>query len=171
MRNSRNIILPFILLVVAQVLICNYLDISVFITVTILPAMIVCLPFGMNVIVSMTLAFAMGLSVDFLSGGVLGLNAAALVPVAFAARLIFRLIIGKDDVEEDDRLSFRKHGFGKVSACVLSALSLFLIVYVIADGAGTRSFLFNLERFAASLACSYPLSLAVVNVLSPSEKR
>ena len=44
---------------------------------------------------------------------------------------------------------------------------LFLIIYIWADGAGTRPLWFSGARFAASLAGGYILSLFVASILAP----
>ena len=50
-------------------------------------------------------------------------------------------------------------------------LSLFLVIYLWADGAATRPWLFNLIRFAVSLAAGMLLGVAVVDMLMPDDRR
>lgn len=171
MKADRNFTTSFILLVVVQVLMSNYMDFSLYIVFTIMPALILLMPLKLNVLAAMPIAFLIGLSVDFLSDGLLGLNAAALVPVALARKSIFSITQGKSSIERDDELSFSRGSSGKLSLGLLMALSIFLIIYIIADGAGTRPFWFNLARFSASLACSFILSMLTAHILLPSNKR
>jgi len=80
MRHDR--FLTYTIIVIAQMLICNYLHLSHYVTVSILPVAILCLPSRVESIPAMLIAFATGLAVDLLSDGLTGLNTLALVPVA-----------------------------------------------------------------------------------------
>jgi hypothetical protein len=65
----------------------------------------------------------------------------------------------------------RKYGIAKVSAALFSALTVFLIIYIVLDGAGTRTILFNLIRGGITLILSYLVSLVVVNSLTPDDRK
>jgi Ca2+/Na+ antiporter len=79
-----------------QILICNYLHVTPYVMLSILPVMILMLPIRFGTFFAMILAFVSGLAVDFLSEGVIGLNALALVPVALARKGIIYLIFGSE---------------------------------------------------------------------------
>ena len=82
MKTSQNFGLLYVLLIICQVVMCNYTDLGPYIMLTMLPAMVLCIPTGISTAVCMVIAFASGLTVDWLSEGLLGLNAAALTAVA-----------------------------------------------------------------------------------------
>ena len=86
----------FLLLVAVQMLICNYLNLSPYLTLSILPVLVLCLPLRLPTFWTMLLAFVTAGAVDLLSEGLLGLNALALVPVAFVRKEIIRLIFGDE---------------------------------------------------------------------------
>ena len=90
MKTNHNFTVIYILLALAQMVICNYCRISPFIYVTILPAMVLALPLKINTAWSMAIAFVTGLAVDFLSEGIIGLNTLSLVPVAFIRHQDYR---------------------------------------------------------------------------------
>jgi hypothetical protein len=119
----------------------------------------------------MLIAFASGLAVDWLAEGVIGLNAAALVPVALLRKSLIRIYFGEDLITRKDSFSLRKYGIAKVSAALFSALAVFLIIYIVLDGAGTRTILFNLIRGGITLILSYLVSLIVVNSLTPDDRK
>ena len=48
---------------------------------------------------------------------------------------------------------------------------IFLTIYIILDGAGTKDVWFNLTRGAVSLAASYLVSLIVINTLAPDDRK
>ena len=165
----RNITLAYLILVVAQVLICNYFHVTQYVMLSILPAMILCLPPKCGTTASLLIAFVTGLAVDFLADGVPGLNAMALLPVAMLRLPVIRFVFG-EDVFESGGFSLRRNGIAKVSFAVILVQALFLLLYILADGAGTRPFWFNISRLGASLLAGYLLSLLIVDILSPDNR-
>ena len=162
--------LIYIILLVAQLLLSTYANFTPYVMVTMLPVMVLCMPIRMGTVLAMVIAFATGLSVDLLSEGLLGLNALALVPVAFARNSIIRLIFGGVLFAREEDFSIHRNGFWKVLVAIVLSTALFLAVYIWADGAGTRPLLFNAIRFGASLVASTLLSLLVVNLLAPDSR-
>ncbi len=163
--------LIYLILLIAQLLLSTYALFSPYVMVTLLPVMVLCIPIRVGTVPAMLIAFASGLSVDLLSEGLLGLNALALVPVALARNTLIRLIFGGELFAREEDFSIRRSGLGKVAVAILLSTALFLAVYIWADGAGTRPFLFNTLRLAASLAVSTGLSLLVVDLLAPDSRK
>ncbi len=159
------------LLVIVQMVICNYFQLSSHMVLSILPAMILCVPLTISTNICMVIAFASGLAVDWLAEGLVGINAASLLPVALARKSIIRLFLGEDLIARKDSFTFRKNGISSISIAVTVAMVIFFIVYVTLDGAGTRSFWFNLSRLIISVLSSLILSLLAVKVLTPDDRR
>ena len=170
MKNQHFGILYF-LLVIAQMIICNYFQFTPYVVISILPAMILCMPLTVRTPLCMLIAFASGLAVDWLAEGLIGLNATSLVPVALARKTIIRIFLGEDLIARNDSFTFKKNGIGKISIALITALSVFFGLYVILDSAGTQPTSFNLIRFAASVAASFVLSLIVTAVLTPDDRK
>lgn len=170
MKINQNFGIIYILLAVAQMVICNYFRISPYIYVTILPAIVMCIPLKINTTVAMLVAFATGVSVDLLAEGVLGLNTLALVPVALVRYPLLRMTMGTEMQEKNYRFNIRSVGLGKMLLVTVLSTGLFLAIYVLADGAGVRPLWFNTIRFFASLACDTLLAMLVVHVLNPDER-
>ena len=59
----------------------------------------------------------------------------------------------------------------KVSAAVSTAIAVFLAIYIILDGAGTRPMWYNLTYFGLSLVCNWLLSLLVTHILTPDDRK
>lgn len=171
MKTNDNFWTIYIMMLICQVLISNYFQLTPYIMLTMLPAMVLCIPLTVNTISCMIIAFFSGLAVDWLSEGLLGLNAASLVPVALMRKGIIRIFLGEDIISRSDSFSFKKNGFIKISVSLISCMVIFLAFYIILDGAGTRTHVFNLIRFASSLICGYILSALVTNVLSPDDRK
>lgn len=169
--KQNNFIFLYIMMTLAQILICNYFNLSQYILLSILPAIILCIPTKIGTTGALFIAFFSGLAVDLLAEGIIGLNILSIVPVAFARKSILRLIFGDELFSRKENFSIKKNGIGAVSFAILIAQTLFLIVYLWADSAGTRPFWFNVLRFPFSLISGYLLSLIVVNVLCREENR
>lgn len=170
MRSENNRWLMYLLLVLIQILVCNFINTGPYLLLSLLPVFVLCLPLNVPAVVLMFIAAVSGLAVDWLSEGITGLNFLSLVPVAFIRNRMVVLLFGKDHAERTENFSIRKNGFTRVSAAILICQSVFLLIYIVADGAGTRPFVFNLVRFAVSLVCGYLISLPVFNMLTSGGK-
>lgn len=171
MKTTQNFGLLYFMLAAVQIIICNCFYFSPYVFLSILPAMVLCMPASWKTVPAMLTAFVTGLAVDLFGEGLVGINALALVPVALLRKPVVQAIFGKDLIEREEDFSFRKYGAGKVSAAVLIMQGLFLAIYITADGAGTRPFWFNASRFGASLAAGYVLSMIVAKVLLPEDRK
>ena len=161
----------YLLMLVGQLLLSTYCRFTPYLTLCILPVMVLCIPTRVGTPVAMIIALASGLLVDWLSDGLLGLNALALVPVAYARKGLIGLIFGEDLFARGEDFSASKNGFGGVALAILLAQGIFLAIYVWADSAGTRPFWFNTARFAASLGAGFLVSLLASEVLAPDTRR
>lgn len=171
MRTGQNFWLLYAMLAIIQTVICNYFQFTPYAMVTLLPAMVLCIPLQTSTSASMVIAFATGLLVDWLSEGLIGINAAALVPVALARKAVIRTFIGEDLIARKDSFTFHKNGIRKISLALSANLTIFLVIYILLDGAGTRPVWFSLAQFGISLAINMILSLIVASILTPEEKR
>jgi hypothetical protein len=158
-------------MVLGQMVLCNFADFSPFVMLTMLPAMVICVPLSVSTPACMLLAFATGLSVDWLSEGIIGINAASLVPVALMRKPLIRFFLGEDIITRSDSFSFRKNGLSKISFILTISTLIFLSIYVFLDGAGTRPAWFNLTRTGASLGCDLILALIVTGILTTDDRR
>lgn len=160
----------YLLLLLAQLLLSNYFNISPYIMVTILPVMVMCIPIRVGPVPAMVIAFATGLAVDLLSEGLLGLNAIALVPVALLRNTIIKFIFGDELFARKEDFCPKRNGLGKTAMAIFAGLAVFVIIYVWVDSAGTRPFWFNAARWGASVASSFLLSLACLPNLAPDTR-
>ena len=165
--NNTRFLTSFLLLLLVQICIANFFRLSQYVMLSILPAMILLIPIRHGTTPALLMAFATGMAVDLLSDGLLGLNTLALVPVAFFRLGIIRLIFGDEIFARKEDISIPRQGIWKMSVAIFMVQSIFLIIYIWADGAGTRPLWFSLVRFAASLAGGYILSIFVARILAP----
>lgn len=165
MTDARYFFRYFLLLVI-QVLLLNFFNFSQYLAIFFIPAAMLCIPVRHGGVFALLTAFVSGFLVDFFADGMLGLVTGALLPVAFARTYILQFIFGAEFFTRGEDVSFRRLGFWPVMFAVFLSTLLFFIVYVWADGAGTRPLWFNLVRIFASTLVSTVLSIFTVNVLS-----
>ena len=165
MRKS-SFWLVYALLLVAQLVLCNYANVTPYVCVTILPVMVLFLPIRIKPVAAMLIAFGTGLCVDFLSDGLLGVNAISLVPVAFLRDYVIEFVFGRELFTRGEDFSVRLHGFSKVFISTFIVTVVFLAIYIWVEAAGARSFQFNLLRFIYSLAASMVVSILCFQSLS-----
>lgn len=169
--RTQSFGLLFILMVLGQMILCNFAGFSPYVMLSMLPAMIICVPLTVSTPLCMLIAFVTGLSVDWLSEGLIGLNASSLIPVALMRKPLIRFFLGEDLIVRSDSFSIRKNGLGKISLVMGVSLMIFLGIYIFLDGAGTRPFWFNLTRFWVSFACNMVLALIVTNILTVDDRK
>ena len=158
MRQST---IKFILLFLAQAALWNYFNVSPYLFVAYLPALLLCLPPERSTLQVMVLAFLTGLLADFLVSGQIGLTALALVPVAFVRRRVIRIVFGQEIFARGEDLSFHRHGWAKFALAIALVTALFLLIYIWVDSAGMYSAGFRTLKFVLSLLASTVLSMAV----------
>lgn len=171
MKTNHNFPLMYALLLICQVILCNYAHLGPYITLTFLPAMILCVPIRISTITCMLVAFVSGFLTDFLAEGLLGLNVAALLPVALIRKGTVRIFLGEDIIARKDSFSIKKNGLLKVSTALLVSTAVFLAVYIFLDGAGTRPFWFCAAKFGISLVCNWILGILVINTLTTDDRK
>lgn len=163
--------IAYILLVIVQMVICNYFQFSPYFVISILPAMVLCIPLTIPTHICMLIAFATGLSVDWLAEGLIGINASALIPVAYARKTLIRIFLGEDLISRKETFSFRKNGVGKILTALAVTYVMFFAFYIFLDGAGTKTFSFNFLRFILSLLLSLIPGLIVTGSLTKEERK
>ena len=168
---KRGFWIAYVLLLLAQLLLSNYFHVTPYIFLTILPVMVLCIPIRVGTVGAMLIACLSGLAIDFLSEGVIGLNALSLIPVAYARHGIIGLIFGPELFARKEDFSVGRCGFGKVAMALFLSLLIFLVIYIWADGAGTRPLWFNGLRLGASLVASFIVSLLTLGTLAPDPRK
>jgi hypothetical protein len=171
MRTGQNYKVLFVFLLICQIALCNFAHLGPYIMISILPAMIMCIPLSVSTAGCMLIAFCSGQAVDWLSEGLIRIYAASLIAVALARKTLIRVILGEDMINRKDSLSIRKNGLGKILTLMIAAGIIFLAIYVTLDGAGVRPFWFNVSRFWASLAANTALAILTADILSPDDRK
>lgn len=169
--NRFKYITVFILMLAMQMVLTKYCQIGACVLISMLPAMILCLPTTNSTIVNMLIAMLCGLCVDFLAEGIWGLNAVALLPVAFIQKTVISLVIGKDLVERGYPFSYAANGFFKISLSMLICVLVYTTIYMIMDGVGLNDWFFITRRVILSTVASMVFCLIAANILCPKPQR
>ena len=157
----------YLILLLGQLLISNYFNFTPYITLSILPVMVLCISTRISTPVTMIIAFA----VDWICEGVLGLNAIALVPVAYIRKPVIQLIFGNSLSARKEDFTIQSNGQLSIMIAILIVQAAFLAIYIWVDGAGMRPFWFNVARFFASLATGLLVSIFALPPLASDNRR
>lgn len=166
MTLKGHSIYTFLLIIVAQVVFSALLGLGPYVMLSLLPVSILILPTRYSTVRLMLNAFIVGLVVDILADGILGLNALALVPVAYIRRGLLTLVCGEELFSRGDEVYYNKQGAAKISVLILVSQAIFLLIYLLVDSAGTRSAEFIGLRFVGSMLASYILSMFIFATLT-----
>lgn len=160
MNPYRNI-LYFILVFLLQLAITDYLYLGPWVTVCILPLLILLMPLSWSPHRVMIVAFALGLGLDVLSAGVVGLNAFAAVMAAAPRRMLYRVLVNSDRQDTTEVLILRQAGFEPYFKMLLALTALYLAAFILLDCVSLRPAGFILGKFLASTVVSTLLGLVL----------
>jgi len=113
----------FILIVLIQGLVVNNIEINAYFNPMIYPVMIMMLPFELNILITMLVAFVLGISVDAFSN-TFGLNASAAIVVGYLRPTILNLLKPRDGY--DPVLLPSIHDMGKLWFLTYASVILFI---------------------------------------------
>lgn len=150
MSISIRDILTFVLIIIIQLLLDNYVDLGIYVYIAIFPYIILLLPFkykGSSILLS---AFAVGLLIDLLGNGVLGLNAGALTTMALCRRPFFKLVINEQSFNKQDAPSLAAFGASKYTLFLALNYAVFITVFVILEGMMSYPFINTLLKVLIS---------------------
>ena len=152
-------ILFFVLVFLLQLVITDYLHLGPWITVNLLPFLILLIPLQRSEYIVMLSAFGLGLLLDILSGGVLGLNAFAAVVSAGPRKMLYRLLVNRDRKVPTEIPLIGNIGWAKYLKYLLALTALYMAAFILLDCVSVRPLGFILVRFAASTLASTGLEL------------
>jgi len=98
-RHFIQLLILFFLLILFQELVINKLPLSTYVSPEVYLMFILILPFKYSTVKSMLWAFAMGMTIDLCSFGVLGLHTIPLVAVAFFRPYLLKMVTATNNVE------------------------------------------------------------------------
>lgn len=158
MNNKPYLILYLLLLFVLQLAICDYVDLGPYVNICLIPLIAVSLPRRNRESLAIVECFAIGLALDLLSDGVVGLNAAAATLVAFLREPLYHAFINSDKQDKTSAISIKQAGVWKYVRLLLAVNVIYLFAYILLD-----AFSF---RFTFHLICKLLISSAISTMIS-----
>lgn len=163
--NSERFLLRYLLLLLCQILLSALCNLSQYAVIAILPVLIIAIPMKFNSHFTMVVAFLTGLLVDFFATGVPGLTVVPLLVIAAMRRPFCQLVFGEASFMRQGGFNVARQGAARTLLVIAVPLALYLAVFLMVDGAGMRSFWFNVLKFFISGIVSYPACYVALNVL------
>ena len=154
MNNLKYVILGIFLLLI-QLLISGYINIWPMLYIAVFPLLVI----TCNHIVSILTAFCFGLLVDILSDEVLGLNAAAIVAIAYFRPLLFKVAVSKTTLENTIEITQRTIGTTQFLLVTALSYAIFFTIYIALDSWGYFSFIYTIARFLLNIIINTAVAL------------
>lgn len=160
--SKRGNLLFFVLVFLLQLIIADYLHLGPWVSLTLIPFLIVSIPLSRSPHAVMLAAFGLGLGLDILSAGVLGLNAFAAVLAAAPRKFFYRTLVNADRQDKTEVPLPAETGLVKYIKYLTAVLAIYLAAYILLDCVSVRPPAFLAVKFAVSTVASLALSLLLV---------
>ena len=158
MKRAADIIYC-ILLFLLQLVISDYVHLGPWITLCLLPLLILQIPRSRSPHVVMLIAFGLGLGLDILSDGVPGLNAFAAVLAAAPRKFFYRLLVNADRQDKTEVPLLRETGLLKYLKYLGVLTAIYLAAYTLVDCISVRPLGYIAAKFLISWVASTALCL------------
>jgi hypothetical protein len=166
MNNSIKFILIGVILLVIQLITDEYINVFPILHIVVFPLLIIIIPDRVKPVPLMLIAFFYGLLIDATSDGVIGLNASALVAMAFFKQPLLYTLLNKNSLAEMPVIS-GKYIKMLLYICYCALLySLFFLVYILLDGLTTDDIFYSLIRFAIGVVTNLLIAIFLEKLLS-----
>lgn len=158
MKRPADIIYCFLLFLL-QLVISDYVHLGPWITLCLLPLLILQIPRSRSPHVVMLIAFGLGLGLDILSDGVPGLNAFAAVLATAPRKFFYRLLVNADRQDKTEVPLLRETGLLKYLKYLGVLTAIYLAAYTLVDCISVRPLGYIAAKFLISWMASTALCL------------
>ncbi len=159
--NLKSNIILFISFVVMQIVMAGLTDFGPLYYLSVYPLFLITMPVDTHINKLLVWAFLTGLTIDYFSNYIMGINSAASVMMVAMQPRIFRLIYRKGDLENQIRPGMKEMGFSRFTYYMISCLAVFHITFSLAESFGMMHFVYNLPRTLVSLTANSILILII----------
>ncbi len=156
----RQIII-YAVVILMQVIINNYVNLGPLIYVCFIPLLIIYLPLDQKPYLSLIIAFGLGLLIDMLSDGVLGLNAGAATLVALVYRPLFYPVFQKNNYSKKYIPPIRESDIWHPILYMLIILAIYFLFYITFDGLAKSTLLVSGLRYLVNIAVNLALATII----------
>lgn len=161
MGNGLKYIILGIVAFISQILISEYVNIWPMLYIAAFPLLLIVVPPNMNTAVYMITAFGVGLGIDALSDGILGLNAAACVAMAYLRKPLLNLILSKSSFDSIESVSSKEIGSKKFTFFCFFMYAIFILVYTVLDNFWSAPIIFTLLRILLNIAINVIFAVVI----------
>lgn len=167
MKSPAKYTAVAVLLLLAQGALDNYVPLSVYLDISLCLFLLLALPVKWGTVPSMASGFVIGLLVDILGNGIIGMSSAAMTAAGLCRRGIFNITAPK---ENEKRQSIDSLGLRSFMLYAAPLVVIYLAVYILLDSSGFRPVGFCLARLGISAAVNIVLT-ALLYVISTGNSR
>jgi hypothetical protein len=161
MKSNIGITSLIFVMFIIQLIISVFFDYQPIVYITLLPLMVISFPIEMRSYKSLPLAFLLGLLIDLLVDGVLGLNAGAATLLSLFRRPLSLFIFGEEKFSRSIFPTIRESSLVRHIFFFVVSISIFMLFYMSFDGVLYRGYIFNLVRFGITLVANLMLYLLI----------
>lgn len=154
-------IIVYAVVILLQVIINNYVYLGPMVYICLIPLLIIYLPLDQKPYISLVIAFGLGLIIDLLSDGVLGLNAGAATLVALVYKPLFYPIFQKNNYSKKYIPPIRESDVWHHMLYLLIILAIYFLFYIAFDGLATTTVVVSLVRYLFNIAINLALAIVV----------
>ncbi len=156
----RQIII-YAVVILIQVIMNNYVNLGPMVYICLVPLLVIYLPLDQKNYLTLIIAFGLGLLIDILSDGVLGLNAGAATLVALVYKPLFYPIFQKNNYSKKYILPIRESGLWHHVLYLLIILAIYFMFYIAFDGLAKTTLLVSLIRYLVNILVNLAIALAI----------
>lgn len=156
----RQIII-YAVVILLQVILNNYVNLGPMVYLCLIPLLIIYLPLDQKNYVSLIIAFGLGLIIDILSDGVLGLNAGAATLVALVYKPLFYPVFQKNNYSKKYIPPIRESDLWHHALYLLIILAIYFFFYIAFDGLAKTTLLVSAIRYLVNIAVNLVLALVI----------
>lgn len=149
-KNDNHRTIFFTMVFIIQLIISNYVHLGPYVYICLLPLIIAGMPMKWRPSFVMIVSFGLGLLLDLLSDGTLGLNAGAAVFCSALRKQSYRLIISRDRQDKTIYVSPKTAGTVKFFSFLVTGIITYTLAYVLLDCLDFRGIVFIFFKFIAS---------------------
>jgi hypothetical protein len=154
-------IIMFLSFLIAQILLSNLIDFGPMIFISIYPLYLLTRPKNINPAISMISAFIMGLIIDYFTGDILGINAAAATMIAFIQPYLLSIVLRKSLDEGPGRPGMNELGFSKFCFYIFLGILLHNTAIILLENFSIHLDKYSLIRLFLSLALNLMLAILI----------
>ncbi len=149
------------IMMICQILLSEYVNIWALLYIAIFPQFIILLPPSMNRSMYMLVAFAFGMGIDLFTDGILGLNAAALVAMAYMRPAILKFTLPKGNFDNYENIPLIPKTVEIAALTLITALHLtvFFAVYILIDSAASFTLGYTLLKLIVCIIANTLVSV------------